>query len=643
MLTLQYMTWWVTWCMANVCLQRVESVDDDGQKTVHAVCEKCGGRGIKLSGRSPANALRHLQVHHTTEYHEVVASTNKRKLEAVEAARTDQRKQRRVDEFFTAAQMSANHPTVIRFVREAAMFVTACGLPMSVVETEGFRRFVSAINPAIPHISRERVTKKLHELYDEAAAKLSELLRKATKVSFTTDMWTAEHTTLGYLGVTANMLLEDGPRSCLLDLRHVPGTHDAPTILTEFQDVLTCWGVPADHVASIVTDSGSNMKAAFTAQRSPGFWFPCFLHILHVVVVEAMCKSAWAVALKAKVKDIVAFFHMSSKATTAFITIQKSLGWKSILRFTQSVPTRWNSDYRMFVRFLKLREPLRLYYEGPAKKEDRFRVTDGEWLAMEILVTCLRPMFIVTEELEKGDTTVSMVLPIYWNLVTQLQPQVTDAPHPREVEFRNALLNGVRDRMGEYRGKYMVATLLDPRFVQFWGTDRDAVNEAKRMTRFLAGKDVVQEAEELAQGPAVIECTDAEVAMFGIPNPLATPRRPKNLDELEEYLVAAAEARYSPRTALTSVVTWLMSRRASFPSVFRVAAHFLSTPAGSVDSERAFSLVGDLVNQKRSRLLPENVRILSFLKANMDLLTDGAAWECSDCVECAPAPTSGEE
>jgi len=45
----------------------------------------------------------------------------------------------------------------------------------------------------------------------------------------------------------------------------------------------------------------------------------------------------------------------------------------------------------------------------------------------------------------------------------------------------------------------------------------------------------------------------------------------------------------------------------------KLAKQYLCIPATSVPSERAFSLAGYIVNQKRACLLPENVNMLVFL------------------------------
>ena len=50
-----------------------------------------------------------------------------------------------------------------------------------------------------------------------------------------------------------------------------------------------------------------------------------------------------------------------------------------------------------------------------------------------------------------------------------------------------------------------------------------------------------------------------------------------------------------------------------------MARKYLCIPATLVPSERAFSTAGNIVNAKRSCLLPKNTNILTFLAQNLHL------------------------
>ena len=63
---------------------------------------------------------------------------------------------------------------------------------------------------------------------------------------------------------------------------------------------------------------------------------------------------------------------------------------------------------------------------------------------------------------------------------------------------------------------------------------------------------------------------------------------------------------------------WWLDHGRHFPILSRIAKKYLCIPATSVPSERAFSVAGYIVNEKRSCLLPESVNSPVFLAANLD-------------------------
>ena len=62
---------------------------------------------------------------------------------------------------------------------------------------------------------------------------------------------------------------------------------------------------------------------------------------------------------------------------------------------------------------------------------------------------------------------------------------------------------------------------------------------------------------------------------------------------------------------------WWKLNAAHYPTVSVLARKYLAIPAIPVPSERAFSLTGHLVNEKRAALLPGTVNMLAFLAGNL--------------------------
>lgn len=64
------------------------------------------------------------------------------------------------------------------------------------------------------------------------------------------------------------------------------------------------------------------------------------------------------------------------------------------------------------------------------------------------------------------------------------------------------------------------------------------------------------------------------------------------------------------------VLQW-WKKQVDLPLLSALAKSYMSIPATSVPSERVFSTAGDIINSKRSLLLPDHVDQLIFLKKNL--------------------------
>lgn len=67
-----------------------------------------------------------------------------------------------------------------------------------------------------------------------------------------------------------------------------------------------------------------------------------------------------------------------------------------------------------------------------------------------------------------------------------------------------------------------------------------------------------------------------------------------------------------------TILRWWEKNQYIFPRLSILAKKYLSIPASSVPSERVFSLAGQVVSKKRSRMHPSNVDMLIFLNKNME-------------------------
>ena len=64
-------------------------------------------------------------------------------------------------------------------------------------------------------------------------------------------------------------------------------------------------------------------------------------------------------------------------------------------------------------------------------------------------------------------------------------------------------------------------------------------------------------------------------------------------------------------------LTYWRVNKHRFPALAPLARAYLSAPCTSVDSERLFSLVGHVIDERRSRLAGDKAEMLLFLKKNL--------------------------
>ena len=82
---------------------------------------------------------------------------------------------------------------------------------------------------------------------------------------------------------------------------------------------------------------------------------PCFAHTLNLVVEDSLKVDPQLSEIQKKCRDIVSYFHRSSKATDKLVSIQNRLKIDNH-KLIQDVETRWNSVFYIFERLIEQHE-----------------------------------------------------------------------------------------------------------------------------------------------------------------------------------------------------------------------------------------------------------------------------------------------
>lgn len=142
--------------------------------------------------------------------------------------------------------------------------IVRCNLPLTIIENENFRHFLSVVDPKYTATTYRSVMKQVQGSVAETRTKLKGIIAEAEEISVTVDIW-SDRRMRGFLGITAHVLTTDkGLRlnSHLLACSRFRGSHTGERISEAFEAI--CDEYDIKHKLNyIICDNAANMKKAF--------------------------------------------------------------------------------------------------------------------------------------------------------------------------------------------------------------------------------------------------------------------------------------------------------------------------------------------------------------------------------------------
>ncbi|KAM3875860.1 zinc finger BED domain-containing protein 4-like [Diretmus argenteus] len=400
------------------------------------------------------------------------------------------------------------------------------------------------------------------------------------------------------------------------------GAHTAERIKEAIQGMLDSWGIDKSRVHVIVRDNARNMKKAMDDMgvQSVG----CLTHTLQLAVHEGLLSQRSVVDTLATARKIIGHFKHSPLAYSRLEDIQRDLKM-DVKRLQQDVQVRWNSSLYMLQSLLEQKHALLVYggsYNLPAT------LTTAQWTLMEKTAEVLVPFEQLTRDVSMATASAADVIPAITALRRLLSQEKTTDQGVKTM--KSTLLAAVETRFAgiEEEPLYSIATLVDPRYKDRYFTESDNLSIAK--------DKLIQEVAKMEQRAA----TASEEPEAAVAEPTSKKKRQEAssslgsiLDEiLEENQL---ESRSVSTSAEVQVQTYLLEQTSNrksnplqywkqngsrFPPLADVATKFLCAPCTSVDSERLFSAVSNVLDEKRNRLSADHVEKLIFLRKNLHLI-----------------------
>uniref|UniRef100_A0A3P9DLA7 HAT C-terminal dimerisation domain-containing protein n=1 Tax=Maylandia zebra TaxID=106582 RepID=A0A3P9DLA7_9CICH len=399
----------------------------------------------------------------------------------------------------------------------------------------------------------------------------------------TADIWTETYRKTSFLSATIHYVNEQSElhSRVLFAAPFDPSTSKTgENIRRHLLQNLRVFGIDATDMGKkiiFVTDRGANMISALREYTR----LNCTAHILNVTLSSAFGtaiieKSPEIASLLTDVKKLVTYFKHSGQQGK----LKKSL--------KQSIETRWNSNFDMLNSVLEQYEDIASVLTESNNYDKIGRISIS---TLKLLVSFLKPFKEATDDLETDNTAPSASLVLPWSV--RLIEHYSTSSHSVHMLYKIATfltpnLRGLRmlDERGRQNVIQGVKEMIDDLKFDHAHDEDVEPTPAKRPTVLHKFSDWEEEEESCGS---------------------------KSLDvQIQEYRTMKLEL-----SSQQNILQWWNSNSSQFPALSNLARFVLCIPATSAPSERAFSLCGRILEERRSVLKPSSVSDILFLHGNL--------------------------
>ena len=339
-------------------------------------------------------------------------------------------------------------------------------------------------------------------------------------------------------------------------------------------------------------------------------------------------------------RSIANSFRNSPKAFYKFCEFQTT---RKKLRVLNDCRTRWNSTYVMLSRLETLESPINEFFAYTLSEEGRKEFPklhkllprSEQWFILKGLCKLLQPFASISTRLggsKEQYVTASLVYPLLSKIVEKLKK--TDlfeelARHHAREEYCDRALQQLqfvrRGFLGLFEGRFAkmplqvaYACFLDPRYYSFI--------QKKIQVRYLIQLSAVMLVDmEDVSGTAELSNVTQESQSCDIldePTPVidsVMEDSPEEVieNELNLYIKTVKKLSKDKRKLKQQepLLFWKENKEI-LPHLATIARRIFCIVATSVPSERCFSLAGQIVTKRRTRISPSNVRDVMVIKGN---------------------------
>ncbi|KAK9683107.1 hypothetical protein RND81_10G117100 [Saponaria officinalis] len=493
---------------------------------------------------------------------------------------------------------------------------------LSIFDHIGFRRFVSSLNPNFKIISRNTLRSDI--------TKMKGLEDNISRISITTDMWSASNKKRGYMAVTAHFIDDSWiPHNRTLRFAYVPCPHNKETLTQVLLDTLNMYNI-TEKVSSIVVDNCTKndammevlkpkFDARYTMLNGEFLHMRCSAHILNLVVQNGMNVIGGA---KEKIRDCVSSWTATPKRIEMFENKVRSVKHEFTRRLALDCKTRWNSTFLMLQSAL----PYKNIFSSLKLQNSKLKFynpAENDWVLAGKVCDKLKKFHKATEifsgrKYPTSDLFFRQICEIKLALTTWL---LDDCFVIKYMAY--TMLDKFNKYWTTINGLLAIAAILDKRnkleCVEFYFNENygdDASFEIEKIKNLLY--DLMVEYQERGFLNENSECPISESTTLGKRKAdggdesdkwsqiKKTKKKKVNVrSELDHYLEEDA----LPESKNFDILQfWNIELK--YPTLQKIARDILVIPVSTVASESAFSMGGRVVSPHRSRLHANTIEAL---------------------------------
>ncbi|XP_059671033.1 zinc finger BED domain-containing protein RICESLEEPER 2-like [Cornus florida] len=513
-------------------------------------------------------------------------------------------------------------------------------LPFKFVEREGFRYFLSVLQPKFKLLSRFTVVRDCLALYAIEKKKLKTLVSQLNqRICFTTDIWTSIQN-LSYMCLTANFIDKNWTlHKRILNFCIMP-SHKGKEIGRVVETCLLDWGI--DKLCTLTVDNASSNDLAVAylkenkLSRNVGFFLlggecfhmRCCAHILNLIVKDGLSDVNGSIV---RIREAMKYVRSSPQRGERFQACVKreNITFKSHLCL--NVSTRWNSTYLMLevaVKFQKTFERLEDDDIQFLPEVNNKAPSSTDWEYARVLIVFLKKIYDATNKLF-GSLYVTSNR--YFHEVLGIEKSLNTWSKSPDIWLSN-MATKMKIKFDKYWGSIekvnmlvVLAVVLDPRyklkFVEFCYSQLYSIEMVHNLSKKVmdtfncifseyvkfhaftsSSSGTSNIANEVGVDDGNVEDDFSSLYIkCKIQKESSTPK-----SEVEKYLEEACE----DVVPEFDILNWWKVNGSRYTILSEIARDILAVPVSTVASESAFSTGGRVLDQFRSSLTPKLVECL---------------------------------